>query len=187
MFGGGGFGVGLTVHQLDAAPAGQAEPAPAGVECHPTRLGELMPVAARTDAELAEEMRRANVADSRLWAYRVELIAQLAARRRDDRDRAPGQPGAAASGWATPSAVLEGISEFFPDELSMIVNCSRPQATRLAEVALTLAHRLPDTWAALADGELNWARARAVAEEVDRHGPDIDPHVLATVEAVVLP
>ena len=89
MFEGGGFGVGLTVHQLDDAVPGQAE-LPPGVESHPTRLGELMPVTARTDAELAEEMRRANLVDSRLWAYRVEMIAQLAARRRDDRDRAPG-------------------------------------------------------------------------------------------------
>jgi hypothetical protein len=31
-----------------------------------------MPVAARDDAALAEEVRRASIADSRLWAYRVE-------------------------------------------------------------------------------------------------------------------
>src|SRR4051794_22957493 len=132
-------------------------------------------------------MRRANIADSRLWAYRVEMIAALAARRRDDRDRAPGQPGAASSGWACPGAALEGISEFFPDELALIFNCSRAEATRLAGVALTLAHRLPETWAALADGELSWTRARAIAQEVNRHGADVDPHVLATVEAIVLP
>ena len=68
---------------------------PADPDRHPTRLGELMPVAARDDVGLGEEMRRANIADSRLWAYRLELVAQLAARRRDDRDRAPGRPGAA--------------------------------------------------------------------------------------------
>ncbi len=105
VFEGGGFGVGLTVTQLDAPP-GPAEVLPAGVDVHPTRLGELMPVASRCDAGLAEEMRRANIADSRLWAYRVEMIAALAARRRDDRDRAPGRPGAASSGWACSSAAL---------------------------------------------------------------------------------
>ena len=50
-----------------------------------------------------------------------------------------------------------------------------------------MSHRLRDTAAALADGELNWARARAIAEEVNRLGPDVDPHVVATVEAIVLP
>jgi len=83
VFEGGGFGVGLTVNQLDVAPRASKGPA-AGEEWHPARLGELMPVAARCDAGLAEEMRRANIADSRLWAYRVELIVQLAARRRPE-------------------------------------------------------------------------------------------------------
>jgi hypothetical protein len=184
MFEGGDFGVGLTVQQLDAAP--WASPEPADREWHPARLGELMPVAARTDTELAEEIRRANIADNRLWAYRVEMTAHLAARRRDDRDLAAGRPGAAAPGWKQSSWVLAGVSEFFPDELALIMNCSRREATRLAEVALTLAHRLPETWAALADGELTWSRARAIADEINRYGPDVDPHVLATVEAVVL-
>ena len=96
MFEGGGFGVGLTVNQLGVAGWPEAELVPAGPNWHPTRLGELMPVAARSDAALAEEVRRANIADSRLWAYRVELIVQLAYRRRDDRDRPAGTPGAAS-------------------------------------------------------------------------------------------
>ena len=186
VFAGGGFGVGLTVNQLDLPPW-PPEILPAGVEAHPTRLGELMPVDARSDAELAHEMRRANVADSRLWAYRVEMIAALAKRRGDDRDRAPEQSGSAGTGWARLGAVPAGLSEFFADELALVLDCSRAAAAELATVALTLAHRLPETWAALADGELSWARARAIAREVDRHGPELDPHLLATVEAVVLP
>ena len=83
--------------------------------------------------------------------------------------------------------MLEGCSEFLPDEVALIMNCSRAEATTLAEVALILVHRLPDTWAALADGELNWPRARAIAAEIVRYGPELDPHVLAAVEAVVLP
>ena len=54
-------------------------------------------------------------------------------------------------------------------------------------MAWTLGHLVTATWAALADGELSWSRARALAEEVNRHGPEVDPHVVATVEAVVLP
>jgi hypothetical protein len=189
VFEGDGFGVGLTITQLaiGAGPDPDADLVPAERRWHPTRLGELMPVATRDDAGLGEEIRRANVAEGRLWAYRLELIAQLAVRRRADRDRAPGQPGAAVPGWTRPSWVLEGFSEFLPDEVALILNCSRAEATRLAEAALLLVHQLPDTWAALADGELNWPRARAIAAEIGRSGPELDPQVLAAVEAVVLP
>src|SRR6185312_8082597 len=154
---------------------------------HPTRLGELMPVDTRDDAGLGAELRRVNVADARLWAYRLEMIAELAERRRDHRDRAPDQPGAAGTGWCRTSWVLAGFSEFLPDEVALIMNCSRAEATRLTEAALILRPRMPDTWAALADGELNWPRARAIAAEIVRHGPELEAHVLAAVEAVVLP
>jgi hypothetical protein len=187
VFEGDGFGVGLTINQLFASPRPGTDLAPADVDRHPTRLGELMPVATRHDVGLGEEVRRANIADSRLWAYRLELIAQLAARRRGDRDCAPGRRGAKVPGWTTASWALESFSEFLPDEVALIMNCSRTEATRLTEAALVLVDGMPDTWAALADGELNWPRARAIAQEIVRHGPALDEHVLATVEAVVLP
>jgi hypothetical protein len=187
VFEGGGFGVGLAVNQLATPSCGAAELPPPDQEWHPARLGELMPVAARSNAEMAEEMRRANIADSRLWAYRVEMIVQLGTRCSDDRDRPAGVPGAASPSWAGRSALPEGVSEFFPDELALIMNCSRSEATRLTAVAWTLFHRLPQSWAALADGELNWARARAIAAEINRYGPDLDLHLVATVESVVLP
>jgi hypothetical protein len=57
------------------------------------------------------------------------MVAQLAARRRDDRDRAPEESGTAAEGWARTSWVLAGCSEFFPDEVALIMNCSRAEAT----------------------------------------------------------
>jgi hypothetical protein len=184
MFEGGGFGVGLAVNQL-CYPG--EERVPADPDRHPTRLGELMPVAARDDAALAEELRRANIADSRLWAYRVELLVELAYRRRDDRDRAAGAPGAASATWAGTTSLPLGLSEFLPDEAAMIMNCSRGEATALIAVAWTLIHRLRDTWAALADGELSWARARAIAQEIGRHGPELEAQVARTVEAIVLP
>src|SRR5688572_9913585 len=74
VFEGGGFGIGLTVDQLTMSSAPSTDLWPSDQGWHPARLGELMPVAARTDAEMAEEMRRANIADSQLWAYRVEMI-----------------------------------------------------------------------------------------------------------------
>jgi hypothetical protein len=187
VFEGDGFGVGLTINQLQVLPRSGAELIPADVDQHPTRLGELMPVAARDNVGLAEEIRRANIADSRLWAYRLELVAQLARRSSDHLDRGSGRQGGAAPGWTVSSWVLDGLSEFLPDEVAMIMNCSRAEATKLTEAALLLVHRLPATWAALADGELNWPRARAIAQEIARHGPDLDTHVLATVEAVVIP
>ena len=187
MFEGGGFGVGLTVNQLDVPGLPGRELLPADPDWHPTRLGELMPVAARSGSALAEETRRANIADSRLWAYRVELIVELAYRRRDDRDRPAGTRGAASPSWSGASSLPVGVSEFFPDEVAMIMNCSRGEATTLTTVAWTLLHQLPDTWAALADGELSWSRARAIAQETGRQGPELDPHVVRIVEAVVLP
>ena len=187
MFEGDGFGVGLTIDQLAIGAGPDPEPRTPERRWRPTRLGELMPVDRRDDAGLAAELGRVAVAEGRLWAYRLELIAELAMRRRADRDRAPGRPGAAVPGWVRPSWVLEGFSEFLADEVAMILDCSRGEATRLTEAALVLIHRMRDSWAALADGELCWSRARALAAEIVRHGPGLDPHVLATVEAVVLP
>ena len=187
MFEGDGFGVGLTVDQLHVPEWAVDGPVLADPDWHPTRLGELMPVAARSDAALAEEIRRTNVLDAKLWAYRVELVLELATRRRDDRDRPVGMPGAASLSWAGVSPLPRGLSEFLPDEVAMIMNCSRGEATTLIAVAWMLLHHLRDTWAALADGELSWSRARAIAQEIGRHGPELDPHVVRTVEAVVLP
>ena len=189
MFDGDGFGVGLTITQLaiGAGPEERGELLSAQRRWHPTRLGELMPVETRHDMGLGAELSRVAAAESRLWAYRLEIVAELAGRRRDDGDRKPGRPGAAVPGWCRASWVLAGCSEFLPDEVAMILNCSRAEATRVCEAALVLTGQLPDAWAALADGELDWPRARAMAAEVVRHGPGLDPQVLATVEAVVLP
>jgi hypothetical protein len=83
--------------------------------------------------------------------------------------------------------VAVGVSEFFADELALVLNCSRTAATRLADSAALLTERLPATWAALADGQLDWPRARALAAELVDPARDVAPHVLAEVEAAVLP
>src|SRR3954468_4759035 len=73
VFEGGGFGVGLTVNQLDVPPRASKDPA-AGEKWPPARLGELMPVAARCDAGLAEEMRRGEKAHNPAWGDPGELL-----------------------------------------------------------------------------------------------------------------
>jgi len=79
VFEGGGYGVGVTVDVLAVAPWPDA--LPDGVTARPTRLGEMMPVAARTDAEIAGELQRIQQVEARLAAYTAELVAELASRR----------------------------------------------------------------------------------------------------------
>jgi hypothetical protein len=188
VFEGGGFGVGVTVTPLDVQPY-PVEFLPPGVTARPTRLGEMMPVATRTDAEIALELQRVQQMEARLAAYTAELVTELAARRPDSLDRQVGEPGAAAPEWL-PGAGREavtGVSEFFADELALILNCSRTAATKLADSAALLIERLPATWAALADGQLDWPRARALAGELLEPARELQPQVIAEVEAAVLP
>ncbi|WP_324273986.1 hypothetical protein [Blastococcus brunescens] len=88
----------MTVTRVDVAPWNEA-PLPKGVVSRPTRLGELLPVASRTDAEIAAELQRVDQMESRLAAYKAELVTGLAVRRPDSLDRQIGEPGAASPGW----------------------------------------------------------------------------------------
>ena len=100
-----------------------------------------------------------------LAGYKAELVVGLAGDRPATVDRRRGQVGTASEEWAD-DLLDEDVSEFYADELAMVLNCSRTAATNLWEQATTLRNRLPATWAALADGELDWPRARAMAEEL---------------------
>ena len=155
----------------------------------PSRLGEVLPVAVRSDAEIALELGRIVEVEAALAAYKVELVAGLAARRPDSLDRQVGQPGAASPDWlpGAENPPAAGVSEFFADELAVILNCSRTAATVLADHAGMLVDRLPATWAALADGRLDWPRARALAAELTEPARAVEPEVIAAVEAAVLP
>ena len=67
MFIGGGFGVGLTVSEL-----GVPVPVlPAGLVERPARLSEVLPVAARTPAEKAQELGRVARLKAMIAAYEV--------------------------------------------------------------------------------------------------------------------
>jgi hypothetical protein len=173
VFEGGGYGVAVTAASVEPVP--WPDTAPPGVDVRPARLGEMLPVAARTEVELAMELERVTQAESAIAAYKAELVTALARRRPDSRN----DPG--------DETLAPGVSEFFPDELALILNCSRAAATTLAEQSLTLVERLPTTWAALADGELDWPRARALAKELGWPARETDPELVAEVEAAVLP
>ena len=185
MFPAGAFGVGVTVAEL--RPALPAEVAlPAGVVARPSRLGDLLRVDLMTAEQKAAQLRRVEQAEAALAAFKAELVVGLAADRPARADRQRSRVGAASAEWA--AQLLDAdVSEFFPDELALILNCSRAAATQLWEHDSTLLRRLPATWAALADGGLDWPRARAIAAELGWPARETPDDVLARVEAVVLP
>jgi hypothetical protein len=147
-----GIGVGLTVRQLGA---GSSAP---GVRR--ARLSEVLPVAAWSDAEKALELGRIQQARAMLDAYEAAVVVEFAADRPDAPDLPAGSPGAAVNARSP----IPGTSEFFVDELAVVTNSSARAAGRLAEQSYVLVERLPAVWAALADGELDSARARVFVE-----------------------
>jgi hypothetical protein len=175
VFEGGSYGVAVTAAPVELPPCPVHMP-PVGLDGTPLRLSELMPVHTRTPREKALELQRIARAESQLAAYKVEVVASFARDRTESSEWAGGQDDDA----------LPGVREFFPDELALVLDCSRAEATSLAETALTLVERLPATWAALADGTLDWPRARAVARELGWPAREVEPAVVAEVEAAVL-
>jgi hypothetical protein len=82
---------------------------------------------------------------------------------------------------------LPAPSEFFPDELGHVLHLSRTAATELAETSTVLLTRLPATWGRVADGLLDWPRARAIAAELGWPARDVPDAVVQLVEAEMLP
>jgi hypothetical protein len=171
MFGG-GYRVGVSVTPVEVLP--WPEP-PTGVVARPSRLAEVLPPAERNDAEIAADLGRITEIEAALAAYRVALVTELAARR----------PAAADTPGGAPEP--GDVDEFFADELAVVLNCSRTAASVLYEQSRTLTERLPVTVAALADGALDWPRARVLATELGRPADDTNPRIIAEVEAAVLP
>ncbi|MGY2065771.1 DUF222 domain-containing protein [Blastococcus sp. SYSU DS0619] len=178
MSSGGGFAVGVTVVPVDQAPAPwePSDPEPARWD---DPLGELLP-ARRSAAEAAALLQQIVVAEAKLAALRAELVMDLAAAR-----PAPADPlrGGETTGEVGPA----GVSEFLPDELAMIHNCSRAAAVTLLDQSEVLTTLLPATYGQLRQGRLDWPRARAMAAEVAATGRETDPVVIAGTEAAVLP
>ncbi|MGY1694127.1 DUF222 domain-containing protein [Geodermatophilus sp. SYSU D00814] len=142
-----------------------------------------LPVAALSDEQAAVELQRLQARKAMEAAYEAELVLRLAEARPSDDDPAPGTPGARRRGSWAPDTELPGVSEFFTAELALVLNCGRGTANHLATRAWTYRERLPATWAALAAGELDEARARALADVLQHTAPAL----ARRIEAVVLP
>src|SRR5688500_7102534 len=158
-------------------PSSSDWPVPEGVVARPSRLSDVLPVAARSDAEIALELGRIVAVEAALVAYKSELVMGLAGHRPDALDPAPGQPGAGANA----DGPIPGTSEFFVDELALVLNGSVRTAATLARDAYVLTERLPVVWAALADGELDWPRARVFIDVLATTAEGVAEAVSATV------
>ena len=171
-----GWGVGLTVTDL-GGPSADGWPVPEGVVSRPSRLSEVLPVAVRSDAEIALELGRIVAVEAALVAYKTELVMGLAGHRPDAVDPAPGRPGAGGDA----EGPIPGTSEFFVDELALVLNGSARSAGTLARDAYVLTERLPGVWAALADGELDWPRARVFIDVLATTAEGVAEAVSVTV------
>jgi hypothetical protein len=145
------------------------------------RIGDFLPVGSKSDAELCDELRLVAAFEAKLAGYKTELVIALAGKR-------PPRRGEPLDGmWGPGEVQLPQPSEFFPDELSHVLHLSRTAATDLAETANVLHTRCRATWGRLADGRLDWPRARAIAAELGWPAKDLPDRVVAAVEAEVLP
>src|SRR5215212_4004381 len=126
------FGVGVTVAKLSPAPRDGGIVLTEGVVSRPSRLGDLLAVAQMTPHQKATQLQQVAEAEAVLAAYKAELVVGLATDRPASGDRQRGQVGAASGEWAA-QLLDEDVSEFFPDELALILNCSRTAATQLWE------------------------------------------------------
>ncbi|MGY1774594.1 DUF222 domain-containing protein [Geodermatophilus sp. SYSU D00804] len=147
----------------------------------PVRLPRL-PVSLLTREQKAAELERVQALKAMAAAYEAELVLGLADDSPADDDPAPGAPGARTGSWA-PDPELPGVSEFFTAELAVVLNVGRGTASHLAHRAWTYRSHLPGTWAALAAGALDEARAKALVDVLEH----TDLALARRVEAAVLP
>jgi hypothetical protein len=144
----------------------------------PSRL----PVGLLSREQLADELQRRQRRQGMDAAYEAELILRLAEQSPDDADPAPGTPGARKPGWAAAGDVV-GVSEFFASELALVLNRGRGTANHLHHRAVVWRDNLPATFAALRAGELDLARAAALADVLGATGPEL----AQAVETILLP
>src|SRR3712207_682928 len=104
------------------------------------RLLQRPPTSARLPVRLlsregkAAELQRLQVRKAMDAAYEADLVLGLADDTPDTLDPPPGQPGAKTGSWAADTE-LPGVSEFFPAELALVLNCGRGTASHLAHRA----------------------------------------------------
>ncbi len=141
---------------------------------------QRLPVGLMSPEEAAAELQRLQARKAMDAAYEAELVLALAAARPDTNDPPPGHPGARRRGTGSP---VPGTSEFLPDELAMVLNCSRPFATSVLSDAFQVAERMPAVWEACAGGRLDWHRARVFADVLGAASEE----VVGVVVPAVLP
>jgi hypothetical protein len=115
-------------------------------------------------------------------AYQAQLILRMAELSPDDADPKPGTRGARKPGW-TADRENPGVSEFFASELAMVLNRGRGTANHLHARAQVWADNLPATFAALSAGDLDLARAAALADVLGATTPEL----AQAVEKALLP
>jgi hypothetical protein len=149
-----GYGVGLTIAPFEGRPRPGAE--------RPSRLAEIFPAGVRSEASVSHELTNVTALRDQLDAYEMHLIMDLAARRREP-DPADTRPGR-ENRDGTADGPIPGVSEFFVDEVAMLLDCSLALAARKAAEAHLFQERLPEVWAAVADRALTMRRARVFAD-----------------------
>src|SRR5918997_1218090 len=141
-----------------------------------------LPVSLLSKEQKAAELQRVQARKAMDAAYEAELVLGLADDTPDTLDPPSDHPGAKRGSWA-PEPELPGVSQFFTTELAVVLNCGRGTASHTAHRAWTYRVNLPATWAALADGVLDAARAKVLADVLQHTAPEI----ARAVEAIVLP
>jgi hypothetical protein len=141
-----------------------------------------LPVELLSREQKAAELQRVQARRAMDAAYEAELLMALADDTPDSLDPPPGHPGARKGSWA-PDTELPGVSEFFPAELAVVLNCGRGTASHLAHRAWVLREHLPATRAAMADGVLDEPRAKVLADVLAHTSPEI----ARRIEARLLP
>src|SRR4051812_5148174 len=139
-----------------------------------------LPVSWLSDEEKAEELQRLQRNRARDAAREAELILALAADRPDELDPPPGTPGARRGSWR-PDGELPGVSDAFPAELSMVLNCGRGTAVWRARRAWVWIALLPQTFAAVQRGEIDERRAQELFDALQAADPELVPLVDAAI------
>jgi hypothetical protein len=141
-----------------------------------------LPVSLLSREDKAAELQRVQARRAKLAAYEAEQVMGLADDSPDTLDPPAGAPGARRGSWRS-EAELPGVSEFFVPELAHVLNCGRMSANLLAVRAWLWRESLPATRAAMAAGDLDEPRAKALADVLAQ----ADPAVAREIEALLLP
>ncbi|CCG04844.1 HNH endonuclease signature motif containing protein [Blastococcus saxobsidens] len=144
----------------------------------PSRLPVALLSREQAAAELAQHQRRQAMAA----AYEAELILRLAELTSDEHDPPAGTRGARRPGWVAGHDPA-GVSEFFAGELALVLNRGRGTANHRHHRAQVWRDSLPATYRALSRGELDEARAAALADVLGHTSPEL----ARAVEDLLLP